>query len=88
LKITDSTRFSSWSGRAACSRCVVALQASFEPLTGAKDYPWSSFNAFYSEEPQIVKVDKDWWWEDNAEKLSKAMKELGWLSYHKKLNEN
>jgi len=27
-------------------------------------------------------VDRDWWWPDDAEKLSRAMKELGWRTYH------
>jgi len=53
-------------------------------VSSAKDYRWSSFRAYYfgSEEP--LKVDQDWWWPDDSEKLSGAMKELGWRSYDKR----
>ena len=50
----------------------------------AKDYPWSSFRAFYSDAAEPLEVDKDWWWPDDSEKLSKAMKEMGWRTYHKR----
>ncbi len=53
-------------------------------VKSAKDYRWSSFNAFYSGPPEPLAVDKDWWWPDDSEKLSKAMKELGWRTYHKR----
>jgi len=53
-------------------------------VNSAKDYRWSSFGAFYSEAKQPLEVDRDWWWPDDSEKLSKAMKELGWRSYHKR----
>jgi putative transposase len=53
-------------------------------VKSAKDYPWSSFNAFYSGNPGPLPVDQDWWWPDDFEKLSKAMKELGWRTYHKR----
>jgi len=26
-------------------------------------------------------VDHDWWWPEDSEKLSKAMKEMGWYSF-------
>jgi hypothetical protein len=43
----------------------------------AKDYPWSSFRAFYGEEPDpLLQVDKEWWWPDDIEKLNTAMAEL------------
>jgi len=29
-------------------------------------------------------VDHDWWWPDDSEKLSKAIKEMGWYGYHKR----
>jgi putative transposase len=53
-------------------------------VASAKDYRWSSFGVFYlgSEEPMAV--DQDWWWADDSMKLSKAMKELGWRTYHKR----
>lgn len=42
----------------------------------AEDYPWSSFRAFYREEPDpLLAVDKDWWWERDEERLTEAMKE-------------
>jgi putative transposase len=41
-----------------------------------KDYRWSSFHAFYLKETDpLLQVDKDWWWEDDARKLSTAMTE-------------
>src|ERR1044072_360443 len=51
-------------------------------VTSAKDYQWSSFRAFYSNSNEPLPVDHDWWWPDDAEKLSKATKELGWRTYH------
>ena len=53
-------------------------------VSSSRDYPWSSFNAFYSEEAVPLQVDHDWWWPGDSEKLSKAMKELGWRTYHKR----
>lgn len=53
-------------------------------VASAKDYPWSSFRAFYLDSDKPLVVDKDWWWPDDSEKLSKAMKELGWRTYHKR----
>jgi hypothetical protein len=53
-------------------------------VSSAKDYRWSSFRAFYSGDEKPLKVDQEWWWPDDSEKLSKAMKELGWRSYHKR----
>jgi REP element-mobilizing transposase RayT len=53
-------------------------------VNSAKDYRWSSFRSFYSRDEVDLKVDQDWWWPDDSEKLSKAMKELGWRSYHKR----
>jgi REP element-mobilizing transposase RayT len=53
-------------------------------VNSAKDYRWSSFRSFYSRGETDLKVDQDWWWPDDSEKLSKAMKELGWRSYHKR----
>jgi REP element-mobilizing transposase RayT len=53
-------------------------------VKSAKDYRWSSFQAFYSGSEEPLKVDKEWWWVNDSEKLSKAMKELGWRTYHKR----
>ena len=53
-------------------------------VKSAKDYRWSSFQAFYSGDEVPLKVDKEWWWQEDSEKLSKAMKELGWRTYHKR----
>ena len=47
-------------------------------VRSAKDYRWSSFRAFYLDSGEPLPVDHDWWWPDDVEKLSKAMKELGW----------
>ena len=53
-------------------------------VTSAKDYYWSSFRSFYSQGDEPLAVDRDWWWPDDAEKLSSAVKELGWYSYGKR----
>jgi len=53
-------------------------------VSSARDYRWSSFQAFYSANEKPLRVDQEWWWPDDSEKLSKAMKELGWRSYHKR----
>jgi hypothetical protein len=37
-------------------------------------------DSFYCQEDEPLAVDHDWWWPDDAEKLSKALKELGWHS--------
>ena len=52
-------------------------------VSSAKDYRWSSFQAFSGNE-KPMKVDQEWWWSDDSEKLSKAMKELGWRTYDKR----
>ncbi|MDX6531679.1 MAG: hypothetical protein QOH41_3969 [Blastocatellia bacterium] len=44
----------------------------------AKDYRWSSFRSFYSQSDDSLAVDRDWWWSDDAEKLSLAVKKMGW----------
>ena len=49
-------------------------------VRSAKDYRWTSFRAFYSRSDEPLPVDQDWWWPDDLEKMSKAMKELGWNS--------
>lgn len=46
-------------------------------VSAAKDYPWSSFRAFYSGEPSPVPIDKEWWWPDDVRKLSVAA--AGWV---------
>jgi hypothetical protein len=46
-------------------------------VKSAKEYYWSSFRSFYSQGDEPLAVDHDWWWPDDSEKLSKAMKELG-----------
>jgi hypothetical protein len=48
-------------------------------VKSTRDYYWSSFRSFYCQGDGPLKVDHDWWWPDDAEKLSKAMKELGML---------
>ena len=45
-------------------------------VASAKDYPWSSFRAFYMNSSDPLRIDQDWWWPEDSEKLSKAMKEL------------
>ena len=46
-------------------------------VKAAKEYPWSSFRSFYSQGDEVLAVDRDWSWPDDAEKLSKAVKEMG-----------
>jgi REP element-mobilizing transposase RayT len=53
-------------------------------VSSAKNYRWSSFQAFYSGSNEPLSIDQDWWWSDDSEKLSKAMKELGWRTYEKR----
>ena len=53
-------------------------------VSSAKGYRWSSFRALYLGSGEPLPVDQDWWWADDSEKLSKAMKELGWRSYEKR----
>jgi len=43
----------------------------------AEEYPWSSFRSFYSRGNSSLVVDRDWCWDDDAEKLSRAAK---WMS--------
>src|SRR6266571_2725842 len=45
-------------------------------VKSAKDYPWSSFRSFYSQGDEVLAVDRDWSWPDDAEKLSQAVKEM------------
>ncbi|MFN2514151.1 MAG: hypothetical protein ABR568_22405, partial [Pyrinomonadaceae bacterium] len=54
-------------------------------VSSAKDYRWSSFRAFYADSGEPLAVDHEWWWDDDLEKLSKAVKESGWRSYHKRI---
>jgi hypothetical protein len=46
-------------------------------VKSAKDYPWSSFRSFYSQDDQSLAVDHDWSWPDDVEKLSQAIKQMG-----------
>jgi putative transposase len=40
----------------------------------AADYRWSSFHAFYSNDvEEILRVDKEWWWPEDVDKLRRAM---------------
>jgi hypothetical protein len=50
----------------------------------AKDYYWSGFGSFYEQGEAPLPVDKDWWWPDDSEKLSRAMKEMGWYTFEKR----
>jgi hypothetical protein len=45
-------------------------------VKSAKDYPWSSFGSFYSKGDEPIPVDREWFWPDDAEKLSNAVKRL------------
>ena len=43
----------------------------------AKDYQWSSFRSFYSQSETSLAVDHEWSWDDDVEKLSRAVKQGG-----------
>jgi putative transposase len=41
----------------------------------AKDYRWSSFKSFFGMEcEELLRVDPDWWWKGDEEKLTEVMK--------------
>ena len=44
-------------------------------VASAKDYPWTSFRAYYFNSSEPLPVDHDWWWSDDSMKLSRAVKE-------------
>jgi REP element-mobilizing transposase RayT len=46
-------------------------------VNSTKDYPWSSFQSFYSRGETCLAVDRYWCWEDDAEKLARAIKQMG-----------
>jgi len=50
-------------------------------VKSARDYYWSSFRSFHGEGDEPLAVDREWWWPDDAQKLSKALKDMGWYSY-------
>jgi putative transposase len=45
-------------------------------VSSAKNYRWSSFRSFYSQGDEPIAVDREWFWPDDAEKLSQAVKGL------------
>lgn len=45
-------------------------------VKSAKDYRWSSFHSYYSQTPELIPIDRDWAWPDDAEKLSNAVRTL------------
>ena len=53
-------------------------------VSSAKDYYWSGFRSFYSQSDEPLAVDHNWWWPEDSEKLSQAMKEMGWYSFQKR----
>ena len=46
-------------------------------VSSTKDYQWSSFHSFYSQAETPLQVDRDWCWEDDVEKLSNAVRQMG-----------
>ena len=50
-------------------------------VKSAKDYPWSSFRAFYHGANEPLAVAEDWWWPDDPEKRFAEMKRLGWRDF-------
>jgi REP element-mobilizing transposase RayT len=57
-------------------------------VASATNYKWSSFRSFYSRAGEPLAIDQDWWWPNDSEKLSKAMKQLGWRTYHKRSSDD
>jgi REP element-mobilizing transposase RayT len=47
-------------------------------VKSAKDYYWTGFRSFCGLGDEPLAVDHDWWWPDDVEKLTKAIKKLGW----------
>ena len=45
-------------------------------VSSARDYRWTSFRDFYLNSGEPLPVDHDWWWADDDEKLTKAMREI------------
>jgi hypothetical protein len=53
-------------------------------VKSAKDYFRSGFRSFYELGEEPLAVDHDWWWPEDAEKLSKARRHgLVWISQKK-----
>lgn len=43
-------------------------------VRSARDYQWSSFRSFYRlESDELLSVDHNWWYEDDPQKLKKAL---------------
>ena len=43
-------------------------------VRSARDYRWSSFRSFYQHEcEELLSIDQEWWYEDDVQKLKKAM---------------
>ena len=46
-------------------------------VNSARDYRWSSFRSFYRlESEELLSVDHEWWYEDDPEKLKRALAHL------------
>ncbi len=48
-------------------------------VSSTKDYQWSSFHSFYSQGESSLAIDREWCWDDDVEKLSRAVKQMGHL---------
>ena len=48
-------------------------------VDSAQDYRWSSFHSFYSQGETSVTINREWYWDDDVEKLSRAVKQTGHL---------
>jgi len=44
-------------------------------VRSAIDYPWSSFRSFYLGDDEPLRIDNDWWWPGDVQKLAKAAAE-------------
>jgi putative transposase len=46
-------------------------------VRSAKDYRWSSFRSYYSPASELIKIDRDWAWPEDTEKLTSAVRAFG-----------
>jgi hypothetical protein len=52
-----------------------SVRAGFSKVS--QDHEWSSFHSYYSTCVTSLTVAHEWWWPDDAQKLSRVAKELG-----------
>jgi hypothetical protein len=53
-------------------------------VKGAADYYWSSFRSFHGLGDEPLRVDRDWWWPEDSQKLAESMNRVDWAKYWKR----